>query len=56
MGEQALTAAHDNPDGDAPFREHEARAVAEDEGRRAAERKAQRPVGKRCRRRSTDER
>ncbi|MFF8036288.1 hypothetical protein [Streptomyces sp. NPDC016626] len=36
-GEQTLTAALDNPDGDALFREQEARADAEDKRRRAAE-------------------
>lgn len=46
--EQTLTAALDNPDGDALFRDQEARADAEGERRRAAEREAQRPVCKRC--------
>ncbi|TVL87436.1 hypothetical protein CD790_33410 [Streptomyces sp. SAJ15] len=55
-GEQTLTAALDNPDGDALFREQEARADAEDKRRRAAEREAQRPVCKRCGRKFTDER
>ncbi|MFE1199949.1 hypothetical protein ACFW6E_45930 [Streptomyces olivaceoviridis] len=37
-GEQSLTDALDNPDGDALYRRQYARAEAEDEGRRAAER------------------
>jgi hypothetical protein len=55
-GEQTLTAALDNPDGDALFRDQEARADAEEERRRAAEREAQRPVCKRCGRKFTDQR
>ncbi|MFD8252939.1 replication-relaxation family protein [Streptomyces werraensis] len=55
-GEQTLTAALDNPDGDALFRDQEARADAEDKRRRAAEREAQRPVCKRCGRKFTDQR
>ncbi|MEW2418410.1 hypothetical protein AB0953_32680 [Streptomyces sp. NPDC046866] len=55
-GEQTLTAALDNPDGDALDRKQAARADAQEERRRAAEREAQRPV---CRQRGlkfTDER
>jgi hypothetical protein len=37
-GEQTLTAALDNPDGDVLYRDQEARADAEEERRRAAER------------------
>ncbi|MFF8104415.1 hypothetical protein ACF07S_32770 [Streptomyces sp. NPDC016640] len=55
-GEQTLTAALDNPDGDALFREQEARADAEDKRRRAAERGTERPVCKRCGRKFTDQR
>jgi hypothetical protein len=55
-GEQTLTAALDNPDGDTLFREQEARADAEDKRRRAAEREARRPVCKRCGRKFTDQR
>lgn len=55
-GEQTLTATLDNPDGDALFRDQEARADAEEERRRVAEREAQRPVCKRCGRKFTDER
>ncbi|MGI5484805.1 hypothetical protein [Streptomyces lavendofoliae] len=55
-GEQTLTAALDNPDGDARFRDQEARADAEDKRRRAAEREAQRPLCKRCGGKFTDER
>ncbi|MGK5498504.1 hypothetical protein [Streptomyces sp. URMC 125] len=47
-GEQTLTAALDNPDGDALYRHRAARADAEDERRRAAEREARRPVCTRC--------
>ncbi|PJM91468.1 hypothetical protein CG719_33725 [Streptomyces sp. CB01373] len=54
--EQTLTAALDNPDGDAFFREQEARAEAEDKRRRVAEREAQRPVCKRCGQKFTDQR
>ncbi|MFD4667994.1 hypothetical protein [Streptomyces halstedii] len=55
-GEQTLTAALDNPDGDALYRAQEARADAEDKQRRAAEREAQRPVCSRCGGKFTDER
>ncbi|WP_308432978.1 replication-relaxation family protein [Streptomyces chryseus] len=55
-GEQKLTAALDNPDGDVLFRDQEARADAAEERRRAAEREAQRPVCKRCGRKFTDQR
>lgn len=55
-GEQTLTAALDNPDGDALFRDQEARADAEEKQRRAAEREVQRPVCKRCRQKFTDQR
>ncbi|MEW2623667.1 replication-relaxation family protein [Streptomyces sp. NPDC048106] len=55
-GEQTLTAALDNPDGDALYREQEARAGAEEKRRRAAEREARRPVCKRCGRKFTDQR
>jgi hypothetical protein len=47
-GEQTLTAALDNPDGDALYRRQAARADADEEQRRAAEREARRPVCKRC--------
>lgn len=55
-GEQKLTAALDNPDGDVLFRDQEARADAAEERRRAAEREAQRPVCKRCGQKFTDQR
>ncbi|MEV6841479.1 hypothetical protein AB0N17_44730 [Streptomyces sp. NPDC051133] len=55
-GEQTLTAALDNPDGDVLFRDQEARADAEEERRRVAEREAQRPVCKRCGQKFTDQR
>ncbi|WP_244302582.1 hypothetical protein [Streptomyces viridosporus] len=55
-GEQTLTDALDNPDGDALHRRQYARAEAEDERRRAAEREAQRPVCKRCGQKFTDQR
>ncbi|WP_236570178.1 hypothetical protein [Streptomyces mexicanus] len=55
-GEQTLPAALDNPDGDALFRDQEARADAEEERRRVAEREARRPVCKRCGRKFTDQR
>ncbi|MEV6747472.1 hypothetical protein AB0N21_24225 [Streptomyces sp. NPDC051080] len=55
-GEQTLTAALDNPDGDVLFRDQEARADAADERHRAAEREAQRPVCKRCGQKFTDQR
>ncbi|OIJ95454.1 hypothetical protein [Streptomyces colonosanans] len=54
--EQTLTAALDNPDGEALFRDQEARADAEEEQRRAAELEAQRPVCKRCGQKFTDQR
>ncbi|KUN16262.1 hypothetical protein AQJ11_39890 [Streptomyces corchorusii] len=54
--EQSLTDALDNADGDALYRRQYARAEAEDERRRAAEREARRPVCKRCGRKFTDER
>ncbi|MBB5939219.1 hypothetical protein FHS42_006312 [Streptomyces zagrosensis] len=47
-GQQTLTDAMDNPYGGVLFRDQEARADAEEERRRAAEREAQRPVCKRC--------
>ncbi|MFG2676870.1 hypothetical protein [Streptomyces sp. NPDC048445] len=55
-GEQKLTAALDNPDGDDLFREQEARADAADKQRRAAQREAERPVCKRCGAKFTDQR
>nr|WP_011116862.1 hypothetical protein [Streptomyces violaceoruber]AAO50107.1 hypothetical protein [Streptomyces violaceoruber] len=55
-GEQTLTAALDNPDGDALYHAQEARAEAQDKQRRAAEREAQRPVCSRCGRKFSDER
>ena len=55
-GEQTLTAALDNPDGDALYRRQYARAEAEDKRRRAAEREARRPVCKRCGTKFTDQR
>ncbi|MGV5039152.1 replication-relaxation family protein [Streptomyces sp. NRAIS4] len=55
-GEQTLTAALDNPDGDALFRRQAARADAEDERRRAQEREARRPVCSRCGQKFTDQR
>jgi hypothetical protein len=51
-----LTAALDNPDGEALYRRQAARAEAEEEQRRAAEREARRPVCKRCGAKFTDER
>ncbi|MFI2913908.1 replication-relaxation family protein [Streptomyces sp. PDY-4] len=54
--EQTLTDALDNPDGDALYRRQYARAEAEDERRRAAEREARRPVCTRCGRKFTDKR
>lgn len=54
--EQTLTETLDNPDGDALYRRQYARAEAEDERRRAAEREMQRPVCKRCRQKFTDQR
>ncbi|WP_222514852.1 replication-relaxation family protein [Streptomyces salinarius] len=55
-GEQTLTAALDNPDGHALYLAQEARADAEDQQRRAAQREAERPVCTRCGRKFTDER
>lgn len=55
-GEQTLTAALDNPDGDALYRRQAARADAEEKQRRAAEREAQRPVCKECGEKFTDQR
>jgi protein involved in plasmid replication-relaxation len=55
-GEQTLTAALDNPDGDVLFRDQEARARAAEEQRRLAEQEAQRPVCKRCGQKFTDQR
>ncbi|MEV4342314.1 hypothetical protein [Streptomyces sp. NPDC049590] len=55
-GEQSLTDALDNPDGHALYRAQEARASAEDQRRRAAQREAQRPVCRRCGQKFTDER
>jgi hypothetical protein len=54
--EQTLTDALDNPDGDALYHRQYARAEAEDERRRAAEREARRPVCKRCGQKFTDQR
>ncbi|MFC8176686.1 hypothetical protein [Streptomyces sp. NPDC057325] len=54
--EQSLTDALDNPDGHALYHRQYARAEAEDERRRAAEREARRPVCKRCRQKFTDQR
>ncbi|MGC4983927.1 hypothetical protein ACLQ18_25360 [Streptomyces sp. DT193] len=47
-GEQKLTAALDNPDGDALYLRQAAHADAEAKQRRAAEREARRPVCTRC--------
>ncbi|MFC7900164.1 hypothetical protein ACFUV1_08405 [Streptomyces griseoincarnatus] len=55
-GERTLTDALDNPDGDALYRRQYARAEADAERRRAAEREARRPVCKRCGGKFTDER
>ncbi|GGK31556.1 hypothetical protein GCM10011583_74260 [Streptomyces camponoticapitis] len=55
-GEQKLTAALDNPDGDVLYRDQAARADAAEERRRAAAREAQRPVCKRCGQKFTDQR
>ncbi|MFE7046332.1 replication-relaxation family protein, partial [Streptomyces atratus] len=55
-GEQKLTAALDNPDGDALYRRQYARAEENDKRQRAAEREAQRPVCKRCGAKFTDQR
>ncbi|MFH0246301.1 hypothetical protein ACGRHY_28660 [Streptomyces sp. HK10] len=54
--EQTLTDALDNPDGHALYRSQYARAEAEDERRRVAEREARRPVCKRCGGKFTDQR
>ncbi|MFF7183182.1 hypothetical protein [Streptomyces sp. NPDC008121] len=54
--EQTLRAALDNPDGHALYRDQEARADAQDQQRRAAQREAQRPVCTRCGRKFTDDR
>ncbi|GGR58582.1 hypothetical protein GCM10010236_08790 [Streptomyces eurythermus] len=43
VGEQALTAALDSPDGDVLFCDHEARADNEEKRRLAAEREVRRP-------------
>jgi hypothetical protein len=55
-GEQTLTAALDNPDGDALYRRQAARAEAEEKQRRAAEREARRPVCTQCGQKFTDQR
>ncbi|MFD3519992.1 hypothetical protein [Streptomyces sp. NPDC058653] len=55
-GEQTLTDALDNPDGDALYRDQAARADAAEEQHRAAAREAQRPVCKRCGQKFTDQR
>ncbi|MFB6999355.1 replication-relaxation family protein [Streptomyces virginiae] len=55
-GEQTLTAALDNPDGDALYRAQAARADERAARRRAAEREAQRPVCSRCGQKFTDDR
>ncbi|MCF3105351.1 replication-relaxation family protein [Streptomyces roseoverticillatus] len=55
-GEQTLTAALDNPDGDVLYRSQVARADAEEKRRRAAEREARRPVCSRCGAKFTDQR
>ncbi|MFI8103733.1 hypothetical protein [Streptomyces sp. NPDC086023] len=54
--EETLTAALDNPDGDALYRAQATRADERAAQRRAAEREAQRPVCKRCGQKFTDER
>ncbi|KOU36504.1 hypothetical protein ADK54_33290 [Streptomyces sp. WM6378] len=54
--EQALTAALDNPDGEALFRRQVARAEAAEAQQRAADREAWRPVCKRCGQKFTDQR
>ncbi|MER7191199.1 hypothetical protein [Streptomyces flaveolus] len=53
---QTLTDALDNPEGDALYRRQAARAEAEEERCRAAERKARRPVCKRCGQKFADRR
>lgn len=55
-GEQTLTAALDNPDGDALYRRQYERAEEKDQRQRAAEREAQRPVCSRCGAKFTDQR
>ncbi|KPI33419.1 hypothetical protein OV450_6616 [Actinobacteria bacterium OV450] len=55
-GEQTLTAALDNPDGDALYRAQLASADERAAQRRAAEREAHRPVCKRCGQKFTDDR
>ncbi|MEU1357413.1 replication-relaxation family protein [Streptomyces cinnamoneus] len=55
-GEQTLTAALDNPDGDALYRRQAALADAEEERRRVAEREARRPACSRCGAKFTDQR
>ncbi|MET8168894.1 replication-relaxation family protein [Streptomyces sp. NPDC005329] len=55
-GEQTLTAALDNPDGDALYRRQAARADAEEKQHRAAEREARRPVCTECGEKFTDQR
>ncbi|GAA2774014.1 hypothetical protein [Streptomyces lavendulae] len=55
-GEQTLTAALDNPYGDALYRVQAARADGRAAQRRAAKGEAQRPVCGRCGRKFTDER
>lgn len=56
IGEQKLTAALDNPDGDALYRRQYAQAEAEEKRQRATDREARRPVCKRCGQRFTDQR
>ncbi|MFD8013624.1 hypothetical protein [Streptomyces sp. NPDC058955] len=53
---QTLTDALDNPDGSTLYRAQQARADAEEQRRRAAEREAQRLVCTRCGRKFSDER
>ncbi|WP_233436199.1 replication-relaxation family protein [Streptomyces anulatus] len=55
-GEQKLTDALDNPDGEDLYHRQAARAEAEEERCRAAEREARRPVCKRCGQKFTDQR
>ncbi|MDT0453110.1 hypothetical protein [Streptomyces hesseae] len=55
-GQQTLTAALDNPDGDALYRHQVARADVEEERRRLAEREARRPVCSRCEAKFTEQR
>ncbi|MFI5982501.1 hypothetical protein ACIBEA_16695 [Streptomyces sp. NPDC051555] len=55
-GEQTLTVALDNPDGETLYRGQAARVDAHEQQRRVAEREAQRPVCERCGRKFTDER